>query len=466
MNTALKKAIEQLFNLCDVSGASSFNGIIVNSKERETLKEECINFLSYLSASDGTISEYEAEFISEYLGFRMSAEELRIYIEKHNTYTMEFEQRVPKTLEWLISRDNQEYDEKKELALSGGEAFISVFECMGKEFLVCDGGADDQEVADFTTYTTTLRNYKKANARFPNKVKSAISTDGINPGQNIPKFNEKGEREETLDELIDELNNLVGLEVVKNDVNSLIHLQEIKRLRKSRGLKEIPVSNHLVFYGNPGTGKTTVARLLARIYHVMGILSKGQFVEVDRSGLVAGYVGQTALKVQDVVEKSLGGILFIDEAYALTYSNNGNDYGQEAVDTLLKAMEDHRDDFIVIVAGYPELMAQFIDSNPGLRSRFNKYINFEDYDVIELGKIFEIMCKNAGYIPTSETLEYALSVFEKKYKNRGKNFANAREVRNFFEKAMMNQADRLFSIQNPTNEELCTLVLADVEGIG
>lgn len=230
MNTALKKAIEQLFNLCDISGASSVNGEIVNSEERETLKEECISFLSYLSSSDGTISEYEAEFISEYLGFRMSAEELRIYIEKHNTYTTEFEQRVPKTLERLISQDNQEHDEKRELALSRGEAFISVFECMGKEFLVCDGEADDQEVADFTTYTTTLRNYKKANARFPNKVKSAIPTDEIYPGQNIPKFNEKGEREETLDELINELNNLVGLQVVKNDVNSLIHLQEIKRL--------------------------------------------------------------------------------------------------------------------------------------------------------------------------------------------------------------------------------------------
>ena len=197
----------------------------------------------------------------------------------------------------------------------------------------------------------------------------------------------------------------------------------------------------------------------------MGILSKGQFVEVDRSGLVAGYVGQTALKVQEVVEKSLGGVLFIDEAYSLTYSNNGNDYGQEAVDTLLKAMEDHRDDFIVIVAGYPELMAQFVDSNPGLRSRFNKYINFEDYNVDQLTLIFQIMCKNSGYISTDEVLDYSRLIFEKKYKNRGKNFANAREVRNFFEKAMMRQADRLFAIQNPTNEQLSTLELSDVEGI-
>lgn len=465
MNSALKNAIGQLFDLCDPNGAKVLDGRLNNSTYRDVLKTECIDFLSYLSASDGTISEYEAQFIEDYFGFSISAKELRAYIDKNNTYTMEFEQKPPQVLIRLLEEDNEKYTNMGELALSASEAYINVFECMGKEFLVCDGEATGQEVEDFSTYTSMLRDYKREKAIFPNKVRSAIDISNINPGENIPKFNEKGEREESLEELLEELNSLIGLQVVKNDVNSLIHLQEIKQLRKVRGLKEIPVSNHIVFYGNPGTGKTTVARLLARIYHVMGILSKGQFVEVDRSGLVAGYVGQTALKVQEVVEKSLGGVLFIDEAYALTYSTNGNDYGQEAVDTLLKAMEDHRDDFIVIVAGYPDLMSQFIDSNPGLRSRFNKYINFEDYNVEELGEIFKIMCKNSGYIPTEEVINYSSTVFENKYKNRGKNFANAREVRNFFEKAMMNQADRLFAVNNPTNEELCTLVLSDVQGI-
>lgn len=465
MNHALKNALKQLFDLCDIDGSKVVKGKVCTSEERELLKKECIHYLSYLSASDGTISEYEAEFITEYFGYTISAEALREYINENHTYTTEFEQKAPQTLKRFIVQDNDLYEKNGELEKSASESYIEVFECLGKEFLVCDGEATQQEIDDFTTYTSMLRRYKSLNASFPNKIRGVIDVSEIHPGEQVPVFNEKGEREESLDELLDELNDLVGLEIVKKDVNSLIHLQEIKRLRKSRGLKEIPVSNHLVFYGNPGTGKTTVARLLARIYHVMGILSKGQFVEVDRSGLVAGYVGQTALKVQEVVEKSLGGVLFIDEAYSLTYSNNGNDYGQEAVDTLLKAMEDHRDDFIVIVAGYPELMAQFVDSNPGLRSRFNKYINFEDYNVNQLTLIFQIMCKNSGYIPTDEVLDYSRLIFEKKYKNRGKNFANAREVRNFFEKAMMRQADRLFSIQNPTNEQLSTLELSDVEGI-
>ncbi len=465
MNIALRNVICQLFDLCDMNGSGIENGRVSKSSVRDKLKTECMDYLSYLSASDGTISEYEAQFITEYFEYNISAEELRSYIDRNNTYTIEFEQKEPEILRCLVEWDNEKYLNTGELGLSASEAYISVFECIGKEFLVCDGEADKQEVEDFSTYMRMLKSYKTETAKFPNKVRSSIDVSEVHPGEIIPKFNAKGEKEESLEELLEELNNLIGLQVVKNDVNSLIHLQEIKQLRKARGLKEIPVSNHLVFYGNPGTGKTTVARLLARIYHVMGILSKGQFVEVDRSGLVAGYVGQTALKVQEVVEKSLGGVLFIDEAYSLTYSSSGNDYGQEAVDTLLKAMEDHRDDFIVIVAGYPELMAQFIDSNPGLRSRFNKYINFEDYNVEELGEIFKIMCKNAGYVPTEDVLHYSGMVFEKKYKNRGKNFANAREVRNFFEKAMMNQADRLFGINNPTNEQLCTLELSDVQGI-
>ena len=199
-----------------------------------------------------------------------------------------------------------------------------------------------------------------------------------------------------MDELLNKLNSLIGLAAVKQEVQQIINLIKVQKKGEEFGEKLPPLSLHLVFFGNPGTGKTTVARLLSKIYKCLGVLSSGQLVEVDRGGLVAGYVGQTAIKTQEVIDKAMGGILFIDEAYSLTHGKGETDFGQEAVDTILKAMEDHRDDFIVIVAGYPDLMKEFIASNPGLKSRFNQYINFEDYTPDELKQIFLLQCKNQG----------------------------------------------------------------------
>ncbi len=271
------------------------------------------------------------------------------------------------------------------------------------------------------------------------------------------------EPEPTLEELLAELDDLCGLEKVKADVKSLINLVKVRRLREENHLPVPPMSLHLVFMGNPGTGKTTVARLLAKIYHAIGVLSKGQLVEVDRSGLVAGFVGQTALKTGEVIQKALGGVLFIDEAYALASQDSPNDFGREAIEVLLKGMEDHRRDLIVIVAGYTALMGKFISSNPGLESRFNKYFYFEDYNGEQLMSIFASMCRRNGYALTEEAGQYAARELQSLYDNRDENFGNARDVRNLFETAVARQANRVAALAHPDKEALMALTIADLQ---
>ena len=267
--------------------------------------------------------------------------------------------------------------------------------------------------------------------------------------------------EESLEDILARLNKLVGLENVKKDVNSLINLIQIRKIREERGITQPDMSLHLVFSGNPGTGKTTVARLLGEIYSKLGILSKGHLIETDRSGLVAGYVGQTAIKTQDKIKEAMGGILFIDEAYSLSASKGENDFGQEAIDTILKAMEDNREDFIVIVAGYPKLMDDFLHSNPGLESRFNKHLFFEDYNPQELFDIFVSMEEGSSLKLDKKAEEFLKGHFEDVYKCRGENFANGRYVRNIFEKVLSNQANRLVNIEDISDEDLNTLIIED-----
>ncbi len=294
----------------------------------------------------------------------------------------------------------------------------------------------------------------------------AAATQGEGTAKAENQAKAEAEPAPNLEELLAELDSLCGLDRVKKDVKSLINLVKVRKLRQEAELPVPPMSLHLVFMGNPGTGKTTVARLLAKIYHSIGVLSKGQLVEVDRSGLVAGFVGQTALKTGEVIQKALGGVLFIDEAYALANQDSPNDFGKEAVEALLKGMEDNRADLIVIVAGYTELMGKFINSNPGLESRFNKYFYFEDYQGHQLMEIFESMCKKNGYTLDEETAAYAREGFRALYDERDENFGNARDVRNIFERAISRQSDRVAAMETPKKEDLMALTKADLEEDG
>ena len=313
----------------------------------------------------------------------------------------------------------------------------------------------------------TERNLRSMDADFwgtplmEKKVTEKAEKPAEKPAAQAEKPEQKEEipPKEKIEDLLAELDGYVGMDAIKEEVRSLINMVQVYKLRRENDLPTTDMKQHMVFSGNPGTGKTTVARIMARIYHSLDILSKGQLVEVDRSGLVAGYVGQTALKTQKVIEKAMGGVLFIDEAYALN-GKSENDFGQEAIDTILKAMEDHRDDLVVIVAGYTELMDRFIHSNPGLESRFNRFLMFEDYTPEQMVAIFKMQCKKGCYVLAEGTEELVRDFISEE--SADDSFGNARGVRNLFEHILVAQNNRLAKMEQVTREDLMQILPDDV----
>jgi len=342
------------------------------------------------------------------------------------------------------------WESRVKLSLSFGENYMAEEALFKKLECSRESNAIREKIQTAENYIIHIKEQIKIQnaaivTSYPIKVKS-ISTN--------PK---------SVEVILREIDGLIGLDNIKNEVRSVINSLNVMKLRTSAGLSNPEISNHMVFYGNPGTGKTTIARRLGEIYNSLGVLSKGHFVETDRGGLVGGYLGQTAIKTTQIMTSALGGILFIDEAYSLATGDNSDQYGQEAIDTILKFMEDHRDDLVVIAAGYEDLMSTFIESNPGLKSRFNKYFHFKDYTPDQLLEIFHSISKNSNYSLQEEANDHLKEIIEELVSFKKSNFGNGRTMRNLFEKSIANQANRIIQGSLSSKDDLTKLLKEDIK---
>ena len=459
----MEQSLEQMINHCEqiCKIISSYN--IGGAKENDTsilesFRFSLMKFGVYLSEADGVITQEEKDCIKNNLGICIEIESLKQLKYREKLFVEEYGNSIPPILKYCVLADAKKIVPNDPFKNQKAQIVVDTYNLFGQTMMSCHENDSIVAAKKLTDFINLMSDFLNEYAvKIPLNEKLYTSQIVQNP--------ENSNDPEKLEKLLEEFNALVGLDSVKSEVNSLVNLLKVQKMRREKNMKTSDVSKHMVFSGNPGTGKTTVARTLAEIYRNLGVLKTGQLVEVDRSGLVKGFIGQTAIRVQEVVESALGGILFIDEAYTLTVGKGNGDFGQEAVDTLLKAMEDHRDDLIVIVAGYPDLMAEFLGSNPGLKSRFNKFIHFDDYTANELLQILKGMCTKQDYRLSDAAEKHALEFFEARLESHPDNFANARDVRNYMEKAITNHASRVVSIKDASADCLSTFEVEDLENI-
>ena len=468
----LRELLNKSYAVCDaLTTANVGNARSVHPSLRAQLKNDLALFGAALAMSEGAAADNEVEFVRTTLGFSLEDSIIKGMRRRHYG-AAPMPDSVPSVLKYAVVSDAGGKLQPDPFKRQASMVIYDTFKVFGSSVLaIRTRDVTDVDATRLTGYLERmekmLREYavwRTGNQKSYQTVEPIMDIRTTAPvtkaAAHVTDASEGG-----LDEALAELSSLIGLDGVKRQVNMLVNLIQVQQMRESQGMKVADVSKHMVFLGNPGTGKTTVARLVARIFRLLGVLRTGQLVEVDRSGLVRGYIGQTASRTQEVIEEALGGVLFIDEAYALTVDKGQGDFGQEAVDTLLKAMEDHRDDLVVIVAGYTDLMERFLDSNPGLRSRFGTVIHFDDYSAEQLMAILLQKLEWQEYRLSPEAEQRARELIEKRVASKPENFANARDIRNFMERAIANHAMRVARLEGASDskEILGTIQPEDLE---
>lgn len=447
----------------------------VDEKFADAILVDLAKVVQICARSSGEVRSAELlAYLVVYALIRKDAEKLNVAINLWETSAEERLKYQKITLQIIL--DLTKNQQAKQLALPSilnqldeekgtnylGNSINAIYK-FSQVIVKADNTVDLHDLDTLSEIWQLLHSYRKLES-YQKELSSISASISSQSPSSIPSSSSESPAnlEQVLDQALSELNDLIGMENIKEEVQTLTNFLKVQKIRSERGLAKTSVSLHAVFCGPPGTGKTTVARLMSRIFQGLGFLTKGHLVETDRSGMVVGYIGQTAKKVDDLVNSALDGVLFIDEAYALVPEDSGRDFGQEAIDVLLKRMEDYRERLVVIVAGYTDEMKTFVESNPGLESRFNRYFYFNHYKPEELVAIFEKMCSKSHFKLTASAQEKLQKLFEELYVNRDKTFGNARLVRNLFEKSIERQANRLAVLSSLSDEVLTTLLPEDI----